>query len=71
MAAANTIPTIDLTPLRSGSDADKREVARQIDAACRDTGFFMVTGHGVSQRSDQPRRASARSTSLRCPTKRR
>ena len=25
----------------------KREVARQIDAACRDTGFFMVTGHGV------------------------
>ena len=25
----------------------KREVARQIDTACRDTGFFMVTGHGV------------------------
>ena len=22
-------------------------MARQIDAACRDTGFFMVTGHGV------------------------
>ena len=47
MAAENTIPTIDLTALRSGSDAAKREVARQIDAACRDTGFFMVTGHGV------------------------
>ena len=45
--ADHTIPTIDLAPLRSGSDADKREVARQIDAACRDTGFFMVTGHGV------------------------
>ncbi len=47
MAAASAIPTIDLTPLRSGSDADKRAVARQIDAACMDTGFFLVTGHGV------------------------
>jgi isopenicillin N synthase-like dioxygenase len=45
--ADNTIPTIDLTPLRSGNEADRRTVARQIDAACRDTGFFMVTGHGV------------------------
>jgi isopenicillin N synthase-like dioxygenase len=43
----SAIPTIDLTALRGGSDAQKREVARQIDAACRDTGFFMVTGHGV------------------------
>src|SRR3954467_8830377 len=45
--AEHTIPTIDLTPLRTGTDAGKREVARQIDAACRDTGFFLVTGHGV------------------------
>src|SRR3954454_13501157 len=42
-----TTPTIDLTPLRTGTDAGKREVARQIDEACRDTGFFLVTGHGV------------------------
>ena len=47
MAAENAIPTIDLTALRSGGDAEKRAVARQIDTACRDTGFFMVTGHGV------------------------
>ena len=47
MAAENAIPTIDLTALRNGDDTAKREVARQIDAACRDTGFFMVTGHGV------------------------
>src|SRR6188472_4577667 len=45
--AEHTIPTIDLTPLRTGTDADKRKVARQIDEACRDTGFFLVTGHGV------------------------
>jgi isopenicillin N synthase-like dioxygenase len=37
-----------MTPFRTGSDAQRREVARQIDAACRDTGFFIVTGHGVS-----------------------
>jgi isopenicillin N synthase-like dioxygenase len=47
MASNLTIPTIDMSPLRTGSDADKREVARRIDAACRDTGFFLVTGHGV------------------------
>ena len=47
--AAQTIPTIDLSPLRSGSEAGKREVARQIDDACTDIGFFMVVGHGVPQ----------------------
>jgi isopenicillin N synthase-like dioxygenase len=45
--ADSAIPTIDLTPLRSDNEADKRAVARQIDTACRDTGFFLVTGHGV------------------------
>ena len=45
--ATDTIPTVDLTPLRSADDAGKRAVARAIDAACRDTGFFFVTGHGV------------------------
>ena len=34
MAAKNAIPTIDLSPLRGGSGTEKREVARQIDAAC-------------------------------------
>ncbi len=47
MAAGNAIPTIDLTPLRTGGDAGRCEVARQIDEACRDTGFFLVAGHGV------------------------
>jgi isopenicillin N synthase-like dioxygenase len=47
MAANDTIPTIDLSPLRGGSAADKREVAKAIDAACTDIGFFLVTEHGV------------------------
>ena len=48
MAAEPAIPTIDMSPLRVGSDAEKREVAHRIDAACRNTGFCLVTGHGVS-----------------------
>jgi len=36
---------IDVSPLRDGGDTDG--VAREIEAACRDTGFFYVAGHGV------------------------
>ncbi|GIF54253.1 iron/ascorbate oxidoreductase [Asanoa iriomotensis] len=36
---------IDVGPLRAGGDVD--QVAREIESACRDTGFFYVTGHGV------------------------
>src|SRR5258708_35899176 len=49
MAAKNAIPTIDPSPRRGGSGTEKREVARQIDAACTEIGFFIVTGHGISQ----------------------
>jgi isopenicillin N synthase-like dioxygenase len=49
MAAGNAIPTIDVSPLRDGSIAARREVARQIDAACTDIGFFLIAGHGVPQ----------------------
>ena len=49
MAPANTIPAIDLLPLRRGGERDKREVSRAIDAALTEIGFFIVTGHGVSQ----------------------
>jgi isopenicillin N synthase-like dioxygenase len=45
----NAIPSIDLSPLRNGSDAGKREVSRQIDAACTEIGFFTMTGHGISE----------------------
>jgi isopenicillin N synthase-like dioxygenase len=48
MAPANTIPAIDLSLLRRGSEGDKREVSRAIDAALTEIGFFIVTGHGVS-----------------------
>ncbi len=46
-AGAN-LPVIDMAPLfdRDGTAA-RTEVARAIQAACRDSGFFYVTGHGV------------------------
>lgn len=40
------LPIIDLRPLHAG---DTRAVAAQIASACRDTGFFYVTGHGVDE----------------------
>ncbi|REF95428.1 isopenicillin N synthase-like dioxygenase [Asanoa ferruginea] len=39
------LPVIDVEPLRTGGDA--ATVAREIESACRDTGFFYVAGHGV------------------------
>jgi isopenicillin N synthase-like dioxygenase len=49
VAEQHTIPTIDLAPLRNGSEAEQHEVARKIDAACTDIGFFLVAGHGIPQ----------------------
>lgn len=43
----NRVPTIDISTLRSGGAPDR--AAAEIDAACRDAGFFRVIGHGVDQ----------------------
>ncbi|MDY7104965.1 MAG: 2-oxoglutarate and iron-dependent oxygenase domain-containing protein [Actinomycetota bacterium] len=40
-----TLPIIDLTPLRDGSDP--ASVARALDDACTDLGFFVVVGHSI------------------------
>ncbi len=41
------VPVIDLSPARGGGPAARRRVAALIDAACREIGFFAITGHGV------------------------
>src|ERR1700733_10981413 len=42
------LPVIDVSPLAGDAPATARAaVARQIQAACRERGFFYVTGHGV------------------------
>jgi isopenicillin N synthase-like dioxygenase len=40
------LPLIDVTPLLDAG-ADHRPVARQIDDACRQFGFFRIVGHGI------------------------
>jgi isopenicillin N synthase-like dioxygenase len=42
------IPLIDLRPFLEGSESDKKVVAHSVDDACRDIGFLLITGHGVS-----------------------
>ncbi|HKA84801.1 MAG TPA: 2-oxoglutarate and iron-dependent oxygenase domain-containing protein [Acidimicrobiales bacterium] len=40
------LPVVDVSALRTAGAA-RDEVARQLDAACRDVGFFYVVGHAV------------------------
>jgi isopenicillin N synthase-like dioxygenase len=41
------VPVIDITGFRLGTEADKKEVARQFDKACVDVGFIVIKGHGI------------------------
>lgn len=43
------IPVIDVARAFAGEDAAQAETASAIAAACRESGFFYVTGHGVPQ----------------------
>ena len=41
------IPLIDISPFLHGSDGERVEVAKAVNAACEDTGFLLVSGHGI------------------------
>jgi isopenicillin N synthase-like dioxygenase len=43
------LPLIDVAALLdpAAPEADRVAVGREIDAACRDSGFFLVNGHGI------------------------
>jgi isopenicillin N synthase-like dioxygenase len=44
----STLPVIDMSPLFSrGASRERDAVANSISAACRDTGFFYASGHGI------------------------
>ena len=47
MSSSSPVPVIDITDLRSDDEASRRAVGKEIDAACREIGFFSITGHGV------------------------
>ncbi len=42
-----SIPVIDIASFVDGTD--KARVVREVDAACRDLGFLVISGHGVPQ----------------------
>jgi isopenicillin N synthase-like dioxygenase len=46
--ANQSLPVIEMSPLFASDRAARSFVAKQIETACRDTGFFYASGHGVS-----------------------
>ena len=64
----SALPVIDVSPLTGPAPAAARASATaQIQAACRERGFFYVTGHGVpAGLLDQLADASAEFFALPC-----
>jgi isopenicillin N synthase-like dioxygenase len=48
---AFTVPEIDISPSFSSNIEDRKAVATQIHDACTNSGFFHITGHGISETS--------------------
>src|SRR5262249_2188898 len=44
------VPLIDVVPARQGGRDERGRVAAAIDGACREIGFFAISGHGVPHR---------------------
>lgn len=44
-------PTVDVRMLTSASAGDRREAVAILGTACRETGFFCVSGHGIGAAS--------------------
>ncbi len=49
MSHSETVPVIDVAPYLTGGEDDKHAVARALAAACTDSGFFCITGHGIDE----------------------
>jgi len=49
MSTSDPVPVVDISPFLDGSPDGKRAVARSIAAACEESGFFCITGHGVDE----------------------
>lgn len=44
----SSLPIISIAGLRSSDERDRAAVAREIRAACTDTGFFYIRDHGIA-----------------------
>jgi len=47
MSRPAPVPIIDIAALADNDPAAEKDIARQIDAACRGSGFFYVANHGI------------------------
>src|ERR1700709_346249 len=43
------VPVIDLSPYREGTQEGREAVAAKVGQACKDIGFLVVSGHGISE----------------------
>ena len=43
----NSIPVIDIAPFLNGTAGGEEAVAREVDRACSELGFLIISGHGV------------------------
>ncbi|MDG1858839.1 MAG: 2-oxoglutarate and iron-dependent oxygenase domain-containing protein [Emcibacteraceae bacterium] len=41
-----SLPTIDLSAFKNGTDAERQAIARQVDEICRTIGFIIIENHG-------------------------
>jgi isopenicillin N synthase-like dioxygenase len=49
MSGPESLPVVDVAPLLARAEGvGRRRVAEAIGAACRDSGFFYATGHGIA-----------------------
>jgi isopenicillin N synthase-like dioxygenase len=46
---SESLPVIDMAPLFSGDESRRAKVAEKLGSACREFGFFYVTGHGIDE----------------------
>ncbi|WP_013335002.1 isopenicillin N synthase family dioxygenase [Gloeothece verrucosa] len=46
------LPIIDISPL-AGRQGDCTTVVKQLEQACRETGFFYIVGHGIDEKLQQ------------------
>ena len=47
--ASSIVPIINIEPYFSGDERTKQSIAKELDRACCDTGFFAITGHGIDE----------------------
>src|SRR5262245_41622281 len=53
------VPVIDLARARGRGRREREAVAAAIDEACREIGFFAITGHGVADAAVEDLRRAA------------